>query len=220
MKKISMRKFNFTLVELLSAVAIIVILAGFLVSATSSAIRRAENAKTKTQITVLLNALRQYEATYGMMPTGKITDSTLHAEIFSHDSSAKVYKIKDDDGYKKLIGILQGKGGSADLQKSNPRKIKFLDIQGGESGVYEDKWGVRLELVFSDGTQDYIEADDLVPGIKAGSKIYTPVVIWSKGVDGSDNAAKSKISEKENRDNIYSFPVEYNKKEKYFELSN
>src|ERR1700754_3953108 len=62
---------GFTLIELLVVIAIIAILAGILLPALSSAKKRAQVIKVRTEITQLKGAISSYQATYGRYPTSK-----------------------------------------------------------------------------------------------------------------------------------------------------
>ena len=63
-----MKRHDFTLVELLMAIGIIVILAAISIPTALSAIKKAETAKAQAEMTALVTALKNYESTYGFLP--------------------------------------------------------------------------------------------------------------------------------------------------------
>ena len=191
-----MRTKRFTLVELLVVIAVILVLAGLLVPAVYGAIKKAELSKAKTAIVTLQNAIKQYESTYGKLP---LSSSMTKAQL-------------TDAQYKWLILLLQADGDHtsdlpvADLNKYNPKKIKFLEVQGNEPGKYQDPWDQNLGVAFDHDYDGKINGSDAsVPGISG--TIYYSVAIWSIGPDGEFASG----NDKKNADNVYSFNTNFDK---------
>ena len=196
------RRRNFTLVELLVVIGIIAILAGMLMAGIMYAPAKAQKAKAQAEVTTLVNAIKQYESAYGVLPipTGALSsDGTL--------SSAN---------YKLMIHLLQADAeGLSDsdekaLKKLNKRWTKFMDIQGNEAGVYTDPWGENYNVVFDANYDGKIIMDTPVPGLnveaKSGKFTYRfSAIVWSKGNDRKCESSYDKRADKKNEDNVYSF---------------
>ena len=205
------RRRNFTLVELLVVIGIIAILAGMLMAGIMYAPAKAQKAKAQAEITTLVNAIKQFESAYGVLP------------IPSGVSGDNI--VLDGKDYRKMIGILQDavkelqdlgnddnnpwKGESdsnkdKDLKK-NKRHSKFLDIQGNDPGQFTDPWGNDYYVVL-DGDYNGKIVTDKIDGVNASSNTYRfSVIAWSKGNDRKSSSSSK--TDKTNEDNVYSFPT-------------
>jgi general secretion pathway protein G len=105
------REKGFTLIELLVVMAIVAILAGFVVSATQVARKRAAITKAKSSIAALETALSMYEVDMGDYPQG---------------------------GNKEMVQALTVDPGGADW--FGPY-MKFREEDLTEEGEYMDPWG-------------------------------------------------------------------------------
>ena len=204
-----MRKNTFTLIELLTVIAIIILLAGILLPAISGSLKKADVTKARAQMTTLVNAIKQYQATYGRLPIPSRTP-TAYADGDTLTS----------DEYTKLILTLQNETKSGhltteQLTTANPKRIKFLDIVGNEPGEYKDPWDEDFQ-VFMDGNYDDKIANS-INGIN-GTSFYYSVVIYSKGPDTHDfdHTLQGATDENKNRnkDNVYSISTKWDTSEK------
>ena len=204
------RRRNFTLVELLVVIGIIAILAGMLMAGLMYAPAKAQRAKAQAEITTLVNAIKQYESTYGVLP---IPPGALERDSDHKPRDGKLLASGEGDTnyYKQMILILQADTDNSDytdaLKKKNKRNTRFLDIQGNESGVYKDPWGNDY-VVYMDATYDGkidLSGTDGIRGLNVPDKVYRyTVIIYSKGNDRSD---WSTAKDRPNEDNVYSFPT-------------
>ena len=192
-------KKTFTLVELLVAIAIIAILAGMLLPAVSGAVKKAEAAKAKAELTTLVNAIKQYESTYGVLPL-----------------KSPAAEQVDSDDYEDFLKMLQGEGTPAsdwgDYKDCNKRKIKFLDVVNNTPGEFPDPWEGKYIICLDHDGDGKIETN--IPGLPTDD-LYATVVIYSKGPDGKDASSDSV----DNKDNVYSIPVLWDKKDNKFVIT-
>ena len=210
-----MKRQHFTLVELLVVIGLIAILAGILIPAVNGALKKADETKAKAQITTLLNAIKQFEATYGYLPI---------PNGYSEGTNLT------DNQYSDLIAMLQGVyhelpssgpepkqhnswGANSDgAINPNTSRQQFLEVVGGddERGQYLDPWGNRFFVVF-DGATDGRISNITIDGVTSAAipNLYQSVAIWSLGANQGDTSHK---------DNVYSFPVEWDKTNEYYKL--
>lgn len=191
-----MHKNSFTLTELLMAIGIIVILAAIAIPSTISAIKKAEMAKAQAEMTTLVEALKNYESTYGVLP--------LKCLCITPTATPADGKISGTDGthtaYETLIRILQGENLTVNGKAMNKRQVAFLD--GKDEGVFTDPWGNDYD-VYLDGNGDgKLNVD--IEGL-SGKPWRKDIIIRSPGPDGDINTFE---------DNAYSLPVLWDKDQK------
>lgn len=210
-----MKRHDFTLVELLMAIGIIVILATISIPTALSAIKKAETAKAQAEMTALVTALKNYESTYGFLP--------FHFKKSSNTSPATDGEVQPGD-YSDFIKVLQGENLEIKGKKMNPRKLAFLEIQGNTKGEYEDPWGNDYTVIIDgDGDGKIIqELDDwkyyqLKVEKDSDNKyaLYQSILIISKGPDGEMGDDKASLA----RDNVLSIPVIWDKSEETWVIS-
>lgn len=210
-----MKRHDFTLVELLMAIGIIVILAAISIPTALSAIKKAETAKAQAEMTALVTALKNYESTYGFLP--------FHFKKSSNTSPATDGEVQPGD-YSDFIKVLQGENLEIKGKKMNLRKLAFLEIQGNTKGVYEDPWGNDYTVIIDgDGDGKIIqELDDwkyyqLKVEKDSDNKyaLYQSILIISKGPDGEMGDDKASLA----RDNVLSIPVIWDKSEETWVIS-
>lgn len=157
----------FTLIELLTVVAIIAILAGILLPAVGTAKQRAKITRARAQAKALQLAIRMYETEYGFLPVAGSGDTVL-----------------TDTQYTNLIKDLSC-ADSANVRK-NPRGIVFLEVQNN-TGQYSDPWNLRFSVVLDLGYDGQI-ADDATNG--PWEDVTNAIAIWSWGPNGANNLGR------------------------------
>lgn len=187
------RSTPFTLIELLVVIGIIAILAGILLPTISIAIRKANVAKAKAEMSSLITAITMFQSEYDVMPFPFIeTDNTAH--------------LSDAD-YGILISFLSQTG--AHTAVKNPRKIKFLEVQ--KAGEFNDPWGNPYLIVYDSNYSGEVEfglANGLVGKDSSVTTIPRSILIYSTG---PDRATDSDPKNTKNQDNVYSIETVWNK---------
>lgn len=161
----------FTLVELLTVIAIIAILMGLLFPAINSVKEAARKTQAKNDETQIVNAVKAFYTEYGRYPM----DTTVTTDtVFAANNS-------------KVIDALRAVTGATAGNTLNPRQITFLEVpvskvtppKGGldTNGVYFDPWGTAYNLEM-DG--DY---DNKLTVADYSATVYTGAVAWSYGKD-------------------------------------
>ncbi len=200
-----MKKRNFTLVELLTVIAVIAVLAGMIVPAVNGAIKKGEMTKAKAEATTLANAIKQYESTYGVLPIPK--------NMKSDDEAILDDSTKGTAAYEWLIKLLQGKSFTdsthGDSSAYNRRGMKFLDIVGNQEGVYQDPWDQNYFVVM-DADHNGKMANSAAKVPVDATDLYYSAIVWSIGPDGKSDTSASK----DNKDNVYSINTQWDSKNK------
>lgn len=182
---------GFTLLELMVVIAIVVVLAGFLLPAVQSVLERAKKVQAKNDVTQIVTAMNAFYTEYGRYPTIATTDA---AATYGGSTSSKA-----------LFDELRAKNISSTAL--NSRQIIFIsppedgtlaNPKGkiGTDGQFHDPWGSAYGISID---ADY---DNQVPNPYAAdtgagpTKIRQGIVAWSVGKDAKlgnngDNSFKS-----------------------------
>ena len=183
----------FTLIELLTVIAIIAILAGILLPTINTVIKKVNVGKARAEIANLTTAIKQYESTYAILP------------FTVHYGGSNDVELSPGD-YDDLIGILSQSGSAKDL--GNVKKMKMLDVKRVNSAgfaEYLDPWGNRYQVVLDLDYDNEILGSD-VDGLYDTDNPPRSVVVWSEGLDGNSDPADGNSS---NEDNIYPFETNW-----------
>ena len=161
----------FTLIELLTVIAIIAVLVGLLFPAIRAAMLKAEIAKAATAANHLAGAFHQYYTEYGKWPVSTV-------EPFTMNVDATMVKILQGKGTDPAVSVLPYQG--------NPRNIVFLEIKAADvdaTGAYLDPWKRVYNCTFDTSYDNTIQDPfDNTKTVTAG------VLVWSAGPDGLTSA--------------------------------
>ena len=146
------RPYAFTLVELLTVIAIIAILMGLLFPAINSVKDQARKAEAKTACLNIVSALKAYNTEYGKYPyPSSGTPPTTAADVIVGDNTVGGAAA----GNENLFNILRSKNAGTNASfVLNPRRIPFFEgkdsasptnPKGGFSttGGFFDPWGAQ-----------------------------------------------------------------------------
>ena len=173
----------FTLIELLTVIAIIAVLMGLLFPAMSAVKNAAKKAQAKNDATQIVNAVKAYYSEYGKYPTrenGAPGDTEFNTD---NDQLFNVLRGIADQGYQLQL---------------NPRRIPFLDVpiakgkgdnqkgglatEGSKIGKYLDPWGNEYHILI-DTNYDNKVSNPYSDNAGFGD-VYSGVIVWSLGKDG------------------------------------
>jgi len=159
----------FTLVEMLVVIAILGILMAMMIPAAGMIMRRAANARAKSDADVVVATLMKYQMEYNRWPP--MTAVSQNPDVYLTD--------------KAWVDIMSP---LPDAQRTvaNFNKIVFFEPGGGaldENGAFVDSWGnpFRFSLDLT-GSEEFANPDP-DPDAKEPTTIHTKVIAWSMGSD-------------------------------------
>jgi prepilin-type N-terminal cleavage/methylation domain-containing protein len=197
---------GFTLVELLTVIAIIAILMGLLFPAINIAREQARKTQAKTDCAQITAAVKAYYAEYGKypLPTNAVTPNNPQDVIFGQSAGSSLGSGFSNQQLFDILRNIDSTGGTPAGQPNqyNPRAIIFFDAKtatdptnprggfvpsnatasGMQPGAYMDPWGTEY---FVDIDGDYNNQLTSLPynDFQATSAPYTGVGVFSLGKD-------------------------------------
>ena len=192
----------FTLIELLTVIAIIGILAAMLLAVFSSAINAAKSAKAKTEMSGLVTAIQGYDSDYGRFPVSPAVQNLASAAnsdftyggsllaAYASDIGPGNYTNDNSEVIAILMDITNYPGGGWTVNTNhlkNPRRTAYLnarmsgDTQSpgvGNDLVYRDPWGnpyvITMDLNYNEVCEDAFYKSAAVSGGGLNGLILQP----------------------------------------------
>jgi len=165
--------FGFTLIEMLTVIGIIGILASMLFPVVTRVMKTVKETQAKTEMKGIEMALKSYFNEYGRYPTnlstgGDVSYGAISGATFTNGVLLNVLRSTNGPGNEAFA--------------SNPRKLSFLEVNAKslQGTCYIDPWGQQYEIVVD---ADYDNICTLPAGSPVSSVAGRNVVIWSKGAD-------------------------------------
>ncbi|MBQ8753686.1 MAG: hypothetical protein IJZ19_01505 [Lentisphaeria bacterium] len=223
-----MKRYYFTLTELLVTIGIIIILAGLAIPAVLVAQQKGRVTAAKADMNAILTALKGVEGTYHKM----VNTSKKFGDVNGNDSDIYLSKTVNSKEYKYLR---LGDKGKADSLKAynyfileltspnklasgeiniNRRKITFLDPKSEfdptadidltdaayVENLWRDPWGNPYVLLISTDFSGVIPN----PAV-SGKALAANAIAYSFGPDGEDNSGQSTDYDDDDGDDICSW---------------
>lgn len=202
-----MKKQRFTLIELLTVIAIIAILMGLLLPVLGKIKEAGKKTKAKAQMKGLELAIKSYESTYGVLPNllgetvetwplGDSTDSSYTSHITGYSGTA----YSSNQAYDILLQVLTkvnlpaSVAGTADTKSTmgNARNIPFMEAP---SKFISDGFLDPFTTTANPKGNRYVIKIDFDYDNKVtvdGVDVYGSVAIYSFGVDGKSSTPEEK----------------------------
>jgi prepilin-type N-terminal cleavage/methylation domain-containing protein len=222
------RRRAFTLIEMLVVIAIIAILAGILLPALGGVKRKAKIKIAKSEMNMIVAAIKEYESSYERYPASKPVEATSTAVspdyTFGVGMLASDGRARDNSELMEILLDIDRVGGPNEGHRRNPKKLVLLhakQVTGELPGVntvdwiYRDPFGnpyiVTLDLNDDNKCIDKfygsIPLGDTVGLVKNAAmqwELNASVMVWSFGPDGkADDRAGAKDGV--NKDNLLSW---------------
>lgn len=174
---------RFSLIELLVVIAVIAILMGILLPVVGSIRQRGKIAKAQAEISSIVNAIKSYEATYGLLPWGGGADVKWNNWT------------DEDDEYDTLMQILtkvdMASGDATNMSdQGNSRNVTFLDspssfANDGFLDPWRNRYAITMDLDYTNKIDFNEDGDE--DDISSGDDLAGTVFAYSFGPDGKDN---------------------------------
>ena len=219
----TMKRYNFTLTELLVTIGIIIILAGLAIPAVLVAQQKGRVTAAKADMNAILTALKGVEGTYHKMVNGGTSAKFANKSAAKYPATGSVGirlgGTDAADAYDNFIVELSDpshadliNGSGKFIGNINRRKIKFLDpksdydpsetiaVNSENGNLWRDPWGNRYVLIIN---TDF--SGKLPRPYDTNKFLAANAIMYSFGPDGEDNSGQSTDYDDNDGDDICSW---------------
>jgi len=211
-------RFAFTLIELLTVIAIIAILMGLLLPAVNAAKNAAKKAAAKNDLTQLVTAVKQFYTDYGVYPLPSGASNTTDVEYGGTPGTTTGLSGADNEPIVDILRAYTASGSNINSQ-INTRQTIYLDVPNvkdstnpknglgtgtgkATQGDWYDPWGRNYVVAIDSNYDGYVSAGVLLgytdlnyvalPSGSQGSKgVQTGCVAGCFGGDGVRGTSQS-----------------------------
>ena len=192
------RRSAFTLIELLTVIAIIAILMGLLFPAIGTIKESARKTQAKNDVTNIVAAVKQYYTEYGKYP--QVTEGTATSDDDAAIGETQAGGLADNSAlFNTLRSIPEGLNTSPDY-KYNPRRIVFFEGKAAtdptnpragftdtqdaaKKGCFFDPWGKQYCVVIDTNYDNVIKLDKQYTDFAGTNAPRVGVAAFSLGKD-------------------------------------
>jgi prepilin-type N-terminal cleavage/methylation domain-containing protein len=203
---------GFTLVELLTVIAIIGVLAAMVLAAMAGVRNKAKKVKAQLEMSQLVLAIQHYDSVYGRFPTSQSPNGDFTYGGTFHDTAGNVtgtlnttpssgVMMTNDEVVAILMNITNYPGGGPTVNSNyvkNPQQQVFLNAKSssdtsspgvGTDLVYRDPWGnpyvITMDLNYDEMCKDTFYSQKSVSQQSGGTGYFG--LIDSTDSTGADN---------------------------------
>ena len=196
--------FAFTLIELLTVIAIIAILMGLLFPAVNAVKENAKKVQAKNDVTQIVAAVKHYYTEYGKYPPLKAPGAGASQGDAQVDELIGDEAANAKENNSKLFNTLRAipEDPNAD-NKLNPRRVVFFEGKaasnpdsprsgfldrvggksGGDKGSFYDPWGKQYNIVLDTNYDNVLDVSQVYTDFSDTEKPRTAVGAFSLGKD-------------------------------------
>ncbi len=201
----------FTLIELLTVIAIIAILMGLLFPAIGIVKEQARKAEAKAAVVQIAAAVKQYNTEYGKYPVADYADAGTK-DLVLGDTTKLPSKASNADLFNILRAKNAGKNATPTDNAYNPRRIVFFEGKSAsdpanpksgfldQTGAFYDPWGKEYTVIMDSNYNDVIDTSfygdfkETSQGTPTDTGARTGVGVMTLGKDGEIGSPKDGVN--------------------------
>ena len=176
------RKHGFTLLEILTVVAIIMIIVAILFPAISAVRKAGRITKAQSDVAIVVHAFKNYYNEYSRWPTNLMGNDT----GINIEGTAGGIEVGEN-----VVRMFSGEN----LNRQNPRQIVFMEVPAGAVGAggsFVDPWGSPYRYMCDFNYNGTVEITFTGGAATNLTDATITVAVWSRGQDKSDESGRQR----------------------------